>query len=212
MYIYILNKLEKILKTKMIEFEGLLETFEKTIETEQFDKLQSDFNDADNIFFIGNGGSHSVASHAASDVSRLTSKKCHSLDSASYLTSIANDYGYNNIFMQWLEDYAIEGSKSMVIGFSGSGNSKNVVSTLTLAHQDYDFNTCLLSGQKSNCIPPYVNEVVFDNRYFHVHEILCMLTFYQLIHGTGNGCPTIKDELIRKGHVESYRVKKHKKI
>ena len=200
------------MKTKMIEFEGLLETFEKTIETEEFEKFQSDFNESENVFFIGNGGSHSVATHAASDVSRLTSKKCFALDSASYLTSIANDYGYNNIFMKWLEDYATVDSKSLVVGFSGSGNSKNVISTLTLAHQDYNFKTCLLSGQPSNCVAPYVNEVVFNNRYFHVHEILCMLTFYQLIHGTGNGCPTIKDELIRKGHAESFRVKKHKEI
>ena len=127
------------MKTTMIEFEGLLDTFEKTIHTKEFQKLQSDFNDSDNIFFIGNGGSHSVATHAASDVSRLTSKRCYSLDSASYLTSIANDYGYNNIFLQWLEDYAIKDSKSMVIGFSGLYNglvgftgtiSSSVVETL----------------------------------------------------------------------------------
>ena len=52
-------------------------------------------------------------------------------------------------------------------------------------------------------------KVCFDNEYFHVHEILCMLAFYQLIHGTGSGCPTIKDELIRKNHAESYRTKKY---
>ena len=98
------------MKTTMIEFENLLETFKKIIQTDEFKRLQKDFNESENIFFIGNGGSHSVATHAASDVSRLTPKRCYSLDSASYLTSIANDYGYNNIFMQWLEDYAIEGS------------------------------------------------------------------------------------------------------
>ena len=40
-----------------------------------------------------------------------------------------------------------------------------------------------------------------------------MLTFYQLIHGTGNSCPTIKDEIVRKGaHAESYRTTKYKEI
>ena len=200
------------MKTTMIEFENLLETFKKIIQTDEFKRLQKDFNESENIFFIGNGGSHSVATHAASDVSRLTPKRCYSLDSASYLTSIANDYGYNNIFMQWLEDYAIEDSKSMVIGFSGSGSSKNVISTLTLAVDKYNFKSALLSGQPTNCTPDYINEVCFKNDYFHVHEILCMLTFYQLIHGTGNGCPTIKAELIRKGHAESYRTTKYKEI
>tara|TARA_R110002020_G_scaffold174030_2_gene365031 strand:+ start:74 stop:676 length:603 start_codon:yes stop_codon:yes gene_type:complete len=200
------------MKTTMIEFENLLQTFEKIIQTDEFKKLQKDFDESENIFFIGNGGCHSVATHASSDVCRLTNKKCYTLDNASYLTSIANDYGYNNIFMRFLEDYAIEDSKSMVIGFSGSGSSKNVISTLTYAKDKYNFKSCLLSGQLSNSLPDYINEVCFDNYYFHVHEILCMLTFYQLIHGTGNGCPTIKDELIRKGHTEMYRAKKYKEI
>ena len=200
------------MKTTMIEFENLLETFEKIIDTEEFKKLQADFNESDNIFFIGNGGGHSVASHAASDVSRLTNKRCYSLGSASYLTSIANDYGYNNIFLQWLEDYAVTKSKSMIIGFSGSGSSKNVLSALVMASDKYDFKACLLSGQLSVYVPEYINEVCFDNEYFHVHEILCMLAFYQLIHGTGSGCPTIKDELIRKNHAESYRTKKYGEI
>ena len=84
---------------------------------------------------------------------------------------------------------------------------------MALASDKYNFKTALLSGQTSNCLPEYINEVTFDNRFFHVHEILCMLTFYQLIHGTGNGCPTIKDEIVRKGaHAESYRTKKYKEI
>tara|TARA_R100000278_G_C5427798_1_gene148989 strand:+ start:121 stop:726 length:606 start_codon:yes stop_codon:yes gene_type:complete len=201
------------MKTQMIEFENLLETFKSKIDTKEFKKLQVDFDKSDTIFFIGNGGVHSVATHAASDVSRLTSKKCYSLDSASYLTSIANDYSYNNIFIRWLEDYAVEGSNSMVIGFSGSGNSKNVISCLTLATDKYNFKTNLISGQKSAFLPDYIDQVCFDNKYFHVHEILCMLTFYQLIHGTGNSCPTIKDEIVRKGaHAESYRTTKYKEI
>ena len=186
------------MKTTMIEFEGLLESFSEKIHSEEFKKLQSDFNDSDNIFFIGNGGIHSVATHAASDVSRLTSKRCYSLDSASYLTSIANDYNYENIYIKWLEDYIYPDMKSMVIGLSGSGNSKNVVSALAWANDRYNISTALISGQESNCLDETINEVCFDRGYFHTVEILSEMTFYQLIHGTGNACPTIKSELIRK--------------
>jgi|9_EtaG_2_1085328.scaffolds.fasta_scaffold09772_2 phosphoheptose isomerase len=203
---------KKNTNTNMVEFENLLDVFKESIETDEFKKFQEDFNESENIFFIGNGGCHSVATHAASDVCRLTDKKCYALDNPSYLTSIANDYGYNNIFMRWFEDYAMKNTNSMVIGFSGSGGSKNVISTLSFANDKYDFKTCLLSGQKSQSLPEYINEVCFNNRYFHVHEILCMLTFYQLVHATGNHCPTIKDELIRKGHTEMYRAKKYKEI
>ena len=65
------------MKTQMIEFENLLETFKSKIDTKEFKKLQVDFDKSDTIFFIGNGGVHSVATTAASDVSRLPSKKCY---------------------------------------------------------------------------------------------------------------------------------------
>ena len=60
----------------------------------------------------------------------MTNKQCYSLDNASYLTSIANDYGWNNLFLTFIKDYAVKDSNSMVIGFSGSGSSKNVISAL----------------------------------------------------------------------------------
>lgn len=200
------------IKNTILEFEGLFDTFTQRLETDEWKQLQSDFNDSDNIFFIANGGGHAVAAHATSDVSRLTNKKCYSLDNTSYLTSVANDYGWNNVFTKFIGDYAIEGSKSMVIGFSGSGNSKNVVSALIFSSDIYNFKTALLSGQPSISKPDYINELCWNNKYFHVHEILCMLSFYQLVHGTGNACPTIKDELIRKGHTEMYRAQKYKEI
>ena len=59
-------------------------------------KFQEDFDSSDNIFFVANGGGHAVVPRINSDVSRLTNKQCYSLDNASYLTSIANDYGWNN--------------------------------------------------------------------------------------------------------------------
>ena len=129
----------------MVEFENLLSIFEKTIETEEFKQMQTDFNEADNVYFIGNGGNAPVCSHAASDITRLTDKKCYALDNVSYITSIANDYNYENIFIKWLEDYIYSDAKSMVIGLSGSGNSKNVVSALAWANDRYNLSTSLIS-------------------------------------------------------------------
>ena len=91
--------------SNMVEFENLLEVFESHINTDEFLQLQKDFDEADNIYFIGNGGNAPVCSHASSDITRLTNKKCYSLDNLSYITSIANDYKYDNIFIKWLEDY-----------------------------------------------------------------------------------------------------------
>ena len=184
--------------SKIVEFEDFGEVFNEIVNTPEFEQMQKDFNEADNIYFIGNGGNAPVCSHASSDITRLTDKKVYSLDNLSYLTSISNDYKYDNIFIKWLEDYIYSDMKSMVIGLSGSGNSKNVVSALSWANDRYNISTVLISGQKSNCLEENINEVCFNRGYFHTVEILSEMTFYQLIHGTGNGCPTIKSELIRK--------------
>ena len=38
--------------SRMVEFENLLEIFESKIDTDEFKKLQKDFDEADNIYFI----------------------------------------------------------------------------------------------------------------------------------------------------------------
>ena len=134
--------------SRMIEFENLLEVFESKINTDEFIQLQKDFDEADNIYFIGNGGNAPVCSHAASDITRLTDKKCYALDNISYITSIANDYKYDNIFIKWLEDYIYSDMKSMVIGLSGSGNSKNIVSALAWCNDRYNISTCWSAARK----------------------------------------------------------------
>ena len=80
---------------------------------------------------IGNGGNMAISSHAAADATRLSGKKTYALDSQSLLTSIANDFGYENIFKRWLELYALgsKDTKSIVIGYSGSGGSKTSFGT-----------------------------------------------------------------------------------
>lgn len=187
----------------MIDFENLQESFNNAINTDEFKRVQHDFNNSDNVYIIGNGGNMAVASHGAADCTRLTDKKVYCLDSMSYLTSVANDYKWENIFIKWLETYSYLNSKSMVIGLSGSGNSKNVVSALSWANDRYNFSTALISGQNSVCLDSNINELCFNVNYFHTIEILSLMAFYELIHGSGNECPTIKSEIIRKYGKES---------
>ena len=87
-----------------------------------------------NIFFIGNGGSASTASHFANDIGigTKTSKnpfKAFSLtDNQAIITAIANDFGYEYIFLNQLKIYAKE--KDLVIAISASGNSENLVKAI----------------------------------------------------------------------------------
>ena len=179
-------------------FEGLEEKLSQAVETEEWKTLQKQINEAEIIYMIGNGGNMAVASHGAADATRLTNKKVHCLDSQSHLTSIANDHGYENIFERWLEAYADLDKKTLVLGYSGSGNSANVLGALRWA-DDQGFDTTIITGVKSARLDrDTINEICFDNIFFHSHEILSVMSFYELIHGAGHACPTIKAENDRK--------------
>mgnify|MGYP003110301774 FL=1 len=179
-------------------FGHLEEQLQAKTETPEWERLIRGIKDADTIYVIGNGGNMAVASHAAADITRLTDKQVWCLDSQSLLTSIANDYGYESIFKNWLEHYSNPNEKSMVIGFSGSGNSKNVVSALNWANERHNWNGALISGSKSTCLDSNIPEIDFGNDYFHQHEILSVMCFYEIVYNLGFECPTIKSELVRK--------------
>ena len=86
------------------------------------------------IFVIGNGGSAANASHFAQDLAKGTlstisqKKRIRAVsltDNGSFITALANDEGYETIFVQQLMTYAKPQDRLVVI--SGSGNSPNVV-------------------------------------------------------------------------------------
>ena len=90
------------------------------------------------IFFAGNGGSAATASHFTNDmVKGLSIKnqkrfKCFSLvDQVPVITAIANDYSYDDIFVEQLKNYGSKDDILFVI--SGSGNSKNIIKGIKYA-------------------------------------------------------------------------------
>lgn len=92
------------------------------------------------IYIFGNGGSASTASHLANDfnkgISEYVDKKFKVIclnDNVSTLMSIANDISYDEVFRFQLKNKLKPGD--LVIGISGSGNSKNVVNAIAYAKE-----------------------------------------------------------------------------
>ena len=84
------------------------------------------------IFTMGNGGSGASASHAAGDFLKGASygldKRFTMIclnDNLPSMMAIANDIGWDDIFVEPLKNYLQPGD--LVIGISGSGNSRNVL-------------------------------------------------------------------------------------
>jgi D-sedoheptulose 7-phosphate isomerase len=91
------------------------------------------------ILWCGNGGSAADAQHLSAELSGryyydrppLFSEALHV--NSSYLTAVANDYSYEEVFSRLVEAMGNEGD--MLIGLSTSGNSGNVVRAMKKARE-----------------------------------------------------------------------------
>ena len=91
------------------------------------------------IYFCGNGGSAADAQHLAAELTGrfYTDRKALAAEAlhcnTSYLTAVANDYGFDEIYARMIEGIAQEGD--VLIGLSTSGNSKNIVKAFEKAKE-----------------------------------------------------------------------------
>ncbi len=91
-------------------------------------------------FFLGNGGSASTATHFVNDISlgsRQFEKPFRAIslcDNQAVITAIANDDGYENIFLQQLQTLARPGDN--IVCISASGNSKNLIKAIEFAKEN----------------------------------------------------------------------------
>jgi D-sedoheptulose 7-phosphate isomerase len=98
--------------------------------------LAAAYRDRRRIFTLGNGGSAATASHMACDLgNNVVAANRPRLDitslseNAATLTALANDRGYAAVFADQLTGISCPGD--VLIAISGSGNSRNVVETLS---------------------------------------------------------------------------------
>lgn len=124
--------------------EALVEAFHTTYEK------------GGNIYTMGNGGSGASASHAAGDFLKGASygldKRFRMIclnDNLPSMMAIANDIGWESIFVEPLKNFL--SPNDLVIGISGSGNSKNVVNALEYANAQ-GATTVAMSGFKGGKI------------------------------------------------------------
>jgi D-sedoheptulose 7-phosphate isomerase len=97
------------------------------------------------VYLFGNGGSAALASHAACDLGKGTTKPARRpfrvvslTDNVSLITAWANDTSYDNVFAAQLRPLIRE--RDIAFAISGSGNSPNVLSGLHVARQAGAFN------------------------------------------------------------------------
>lgn len=92
------------------------------------------------VFIVGNGGSAATASHFANDLLKGATvpgkpriKALALTDSVPVMMAYANDNGYECIFAEQLDALAEPGD--LLVAFSGSGRSPNVICALDMARE-----------------------------------------------------------------------------
>lgn len=115
-----------------------------TVPAEEFEELvhllEQAYEEGRQVFLMGNGGSGATASHVACDLNKGVSygleKRFRVLclnDNVPTTLAYANDVSYEEVFVEPLRNFLRPGD--LVIGLSGSGNSRNVLKAIEYANQ-----------------------------------------------------------------------------
>ena len=112
------------------------------------------------IYFCGNGGSAADAQHLAAELTGrfYTDRKALAAEAlhcnTSYLTAVANDYGFDEIYARMIEGIAQEGD--VLVGLSTSGNSKNIINAFEKS-KEHNVITVSFTGETGGALKPLSN-------------------------------------------------------
>jgi len=169
---------QAILQDRLL-FDAIQKTVEVAIKAFQTDKK---------LLFCGNGGSAADAQHLAAEFSGrfyldrkpLFAEALHV--NTSYLTSVANDYGFDEVYARMVISKGREGD--ILLGLSTSGNSPNIVSAFEQARKQ-GVLTIGLTGQSGGQLKdlsdiliniPSTDTPRIQEAHITIGHIICELT------------------------------------
>jgi len=119
-------------KEQILKDARLIDTIGKVA-----DIITAAFKNGNRVYFCGNGGSAADAQHLAAEFSGrfYTDRKALPAEAlhcnTSYLTAVANDYGYDVVYSRMIDGIGEKGD--VLIGLSTSGNSENIIRAFEVA-------------------------------------------------------------------------------
>lgn len=121
-------------KQAVLDNDTLIATIESVVE-----RITEAFRNGNKVLFCGNGGSAADAQHLAAEFSgrfytdrnALPSEALHC--NTSYLTAVANDYGYDFVYSRLIKGIGRPGD--VLVGLSTSGKSVNIINAFKEAEK-----------------------------------------------------------------------------
>lgn len=121
-------------KNEILQDDGLLDTIHRSAEM-----ILNAFRQGNKILFCGNGGSAADAQHLAAEFTGRFYKDRKALPAealhvnTSYLTAVANDYGFDAVYARMIEGIGDQGD--VLVALSTSGNSSNIIHAIHAAKE-----------------------------------------------------------------------------
>lgn len=177
-------------KQSLLANEQLLATINDIVHT-----VTLAFENGFKVQFCGNGGSAADAQHLAAEFSGRFYKNRRALPSdalhcnSSYLTAVANDYGYDEIYARLVDGTMVKGD--VLIGLSTSGNSANIVKAFEVA-QAKGIITIGFTGATGGAMKALSNHLInipstitprIQESHILVGHIMCELVEQQIFPG-----------------------------
>jgi len=189
----IINHFTDSIQTKHKALEGLCEIIEFASQ-----RLVNALLNDNKILTCGNGGSAGDAQHFSSEMLNRFERERPALPTlalttdTSTITSIANDYHFDEIFAKQLRALGQKGD--ILLAYTTSGNSANIIKALATAH-DKEIPVIALTGKDGGQLAPLLNEVDIEIRvpsqstariqevHLLISHCLCDLIDHQLFGG-----------------------------
>jgi D-sedoheptulose 7-phosphate isomerase len=130
-------------------------------------KLANSLLNDGKILCCGNGGSAAQAQHFSSEMLNRFERERPGLPAialttdTSTLTSVANDYRFDDVFAKQIR--ALGHSQDALIVYTTSGNSASILSAVMAAH-DRDMAVIALSGRDGGALAPLLKETDIEIR------------------------------------------------
>jgi D-sedoheptulose 7-phosphate isomerase/D-glycero-D-manno-heptose 1,7-bisphosphate phosphatase len=143
--------------------------------------LASAYESGNEVFIAGNGGCAAIANHMATDHTKhMAAEKEYYTNIRSLcgnealMTAVANDIGYDAVFSWQLERYAM--AKDILIVFSASGNSANIVRAIQAA-TEMGMKTIAITGFDGGKAATLaeVNVHIHSNNYGVVEDVMSII-------------------------------------
>lgn len=155
------------------------------------DLVISRHREGNNVFFIGNGGSASIANHMVTDFLKNAEISAMAFNDPSLITCLSNDFGYEHVFERPLSVFAKNGD--VVFAISSSGKSENILKGVEIAKKNKCRVITLTGFDPNNPLRLMgdVNIYVPSDSYGYVesaHSVICHCIADMIVkENKGNG-------------------------